>query len=50
MTEYEQGQKDLIDHIKDKAADIATNSSSDDMPLDLINMLMSLEVGLHPVE
>ena len=45
MTEYQQGQKDLIDHIKEQVADIATNSNADDMPLDLINMLMSLEVA-----
>jgi len=46
MTDYEQGQIDLINDIKQKVAKLEETTTITDLPFDVINLLK----GLQPIE
>ena len=48
MTEYKQGQQDLIDRIKQGVKPIVKESKKMDVMLDIVNLLTSLEAQDKP--
>ena len=43
MTEYKEGQQDLIDRIKERVKPILKESNKTNVMLDIVNLLTSLE-------
>jgi len=50
MTEYKQGQQDLIDRIKQGVKPILKESKKMDVMLDIVNLLTSLEAQDKPID
>ena len=48
MTEYKQGQQDLIDRIKQGVKPIVKESNKTNVMLDIVNLLTSLEAQDKP--
>jgi len=48
MTEYKQGQQDLIDRIKQGVKPILKESNKTNVMLDIVNLLTSLEAQDKP--
>ena len=48
MTEYKQGQQDLIDRIKQSVKPIVKESNKMNVMLDIVNLLTSLEAQDNP--
>ena len=48
MTEYKQGQQDLIDRIKQGIKPIVKESNKTNVMLDIVNLLTSLEAQDKP--
>ncbi len=43
MKDYEQGQVDLINHIKEEVAKLEENTNTTDFAFDVINLLKSIK-------